>query len=153
MLVLIHTAYYRIQRLQNFNTSHVSVNLANGFLKSLSASDFNTSHVSVNQLTELTLLNQNRYFNTSHVSVNLVLLHHQRNHYLHFNTSHVSVNPASWYLDEYCKPISIHLMLVLICKKYVFLNNINHFNTSHVSVNHSLNNFSLSNDLFQYISC
>ena len=56
--------------------------------------DFNTSHVSINLGVDIETYSSVDHFNTSHVSINpsgdidVLLL------YLDFNTSHVSINPT-----------------------------------------------------------
>ena len=76
--------------------------------------NFNTSHVNVNHNVINKNLGEPTYFNTSHVNVNRTQSLHRILQQLYFNTSHVNVN-----LNGKCKrlgdrPISIHLMLMLI---------------------------------------
>ena len=76
--------------------------------------DFNTSHVSINQIWIQMHNVWHQYFNTSHVSINLLSAAFQICSKLNFNTSHVSINLRIACSDGLCKPISIHLMFLLI---------------------------------------
>ena len=99
---------------KHFNTSHVNVNPFRGKHSVLNILDFNTSHVNVNR-NEFTANSVRRG---------------------HFNTSHVNVNLHRIFLHMFDLLISIHLMLMLICK--VIGNSCIfpwYFNTSHVNVN------------------
>ena len=142
---------------RDFNTSHVNVNLTAMHLMKKRHIDFNTSHVNVNRILAITLTSLLINFNTSHVNVNhfgtciLSLIVE------YFNTSHVNVNHNSIYSNYYFNYISIHLMLMLICRNdcewyyrsgisihlmlmlikffVLFLVQHQNFNTSHVNVN------------------
>ena len=116
--------------------------------------DFNTSHVSINPAGGITASRREEDFNTSHVSINRRDPGHQRR----------------------CRPISIHLMFLLIGqRRNGSARPFRNFNTSHVSINLNMpssaynydGNFNTSHvsinpvrkivykngKLFQYISC
>ena len=122
--------------IQNFNTSHVSINPLSLPSPFRNSRNFNTSHVSINH-TETALHNASRWisihlmflliideqatgwnrrehFNTSHVSINLICIPGNRRPHVDFNTSHVSINLWSALLLFCPKVISIHLMFLLI---------------------------------------
>ena len=138
--------------------------------------DFNTSHVSINQIWIQMHNVWHQYFNTSHVSINLLSAAFQICSKLNFNTSHVSINLRIACSDGLCKPISIHLMflLIIISLQDTFnhmhisihlmfllisltiaaMYTDNYFNTSHVSINQGINTDSIGiRNVFQYISC
>ena len=116
--------------------------------------DFNTSHVSINQIWIQMHNVWHQYFNTSHVSINLLSAAFQICSKLNFNTSHVSINRRLACSDGLCKPISIHLMFLLISLTIAAMYTDNYFNTSHVSINQGINTDSNGTiNVFQYISC
>ena len=96
---------------------------------------FNTSHVNVNQLDLMDKEGGDEHFNTSHVNVNHDTDLYDRAREADFNTSHVNVNLACFSLCRMFRPISIHLMLMLISSEYIFISGTFDFNTSHVNVN------------------
>ena len=93
---------------------------------------FNTSHVNVNQLDLMDKEGGDEHFNTSHVNVNHDTDLYDRAREADFNTSHVNVNLACFSLCRMFRPISIHLMLMLINGLFGRRNN---------------------SSIFQYISC
>ena len=116
--------------------------------------DFNTSHVSINQIWIQMHNVWHQYFNTSHVSINLLSAAFQICSKLNFNTSHVSINLRIACSDGLCKPISIHLMFLLIPPLSAITSDTAcYFNTSHVSINLKRNLVRLDLVTFQYISC
>ena len=98
----------------HFNTSHVSINRLKFTNERLLYRNFNTSHVSINLATNKDDIITDINFNTSHFSINQhsSTLHAPTK--LYFNTSHVSINRASARSVKEEKPISIHLMFLLI---------------------------------------
>ena len=71
MLMLIVKSEMGSYRNENFNTSHVNVNLSSAKQFHSGSMNFNTSHVNVNQLCADNASDAYFHFNTSHVNVNL----------------------------------------------------------------------------------
>ena len=91
MLMLIIKSRNNRHSYNNFNTSHVNVNLRNG------GGLTSNTEISIHLMLMLIHIQQlchccNYDFNTSHVNVNLNAQRKKAQRLLNFNTSHVNVN-------------------------------------------------------------
>ncbi len=97
--------------------------------------DFNTSHVSINLSPTSFNLSLSMHFNTSHVSINRTCRPCTGLRHSYFNTSHVSINQCQGSAGASQVLISIHPMFLLINNPDADFTEPANFNTSHVSIN------------------